>query len=124
MGTSNITLLLLCHCPLQVVYRRKCSTAEAISLTLHSTLEYVVSKDTYIGFLFIDYTSAFYTIIPTKLISIIPGLGLGPSLCDWNLGSLTQNPQSVRIDNSTSSTIILNTGIPQGYAPSPRLYSL
>jgi len=98
-------------------YSSQCSTAEVISLALHSTMVSVDSKDTYIGLLFTDYSSAFHTINPTKLISILSGLGLGPSLCDWILDSRTKSPQSVRIDNRNSSTIILNTGVPKGYAP-------
>ncbi|KAK3563855.1 hypothetical protein QTP86_002722 [Hemibagrus guttatus] len=37
---------------------------------------------------------------------------------------LTNRPQSVSLGNHISSTLILNTGIPQGCVPSPLLYSL
>ncbi|KAK3547017.1 hypothetical protein QTP86_008809 [Hemibagrus guttatus] len=37
---------------------------------------------------------------------------------------LTNRPQSVRSGNHTSSTLILNTGVPQGCVLSPLLYSL
>ena len=105
-------------------YRRNRSTADAISLALHSTLEYLDNKDTYVRFLFIDYSSAFSTIIPTKLISKLYVLEIGSSLCDWILNFLTHRPQSVRIGNNTSSMIILNTGAPQGCVLSSLLYSL
>ena len=59
-----------------------------------------------------------------KLSSKLHGLGLGTSLCDWILNFLTHKPQSVRIGNNTSSTIILNTDAQQGCVLSPLLYSL
>ena len=108
--------------PLQFAYNR--SIADTISLALHSTLEHWDNKDIYVRLLFIDYSSAFNTIIPTKLISKLRGLGLGTSLCDWILNFLSHRPQSVRIGNNVSSTINLNTGAPQGCVLSPLLYSL
>ena len=64
--------------------------------------------------LFIDYSSAFNTIVPSKLITKLRTLGLntdGP-------------PQVVRVGNNTSATLILNTGAPQGCVLSLLLYSL
>ena len=98
--------------PLQFAYRRNRSTADAVSRALHSTLEHLDNKETYVRLLFIDYSSAFNTSIPMKLIFKLRGLGLGTSLCDWILNFLTHRPQSVRIGNTTTSTMILNTGAP------------
>ena len=42
--------------------------------------------------LFIDYSSAFNTIVPTKLNIKLEALGLNPSLCNWLLGFLTGRP--------------------------------
>ena len=69
-----------CLDPLQFGYHRNRSTA--ISLALHSTLEQLDNKDTYVRLLLIDYSSVFNTIIPMKLISKLRGLDLGTSLCD------------------------------------------
>ena len=74
--------------------------------------------------LFIDFSSAFNTIIPSKLITKLSELGINTSLCNWILDFLTNRPQSVRLDNHTSSTITLNTGVPQGCVLSPFLHSL
>ena len=74
--------------------------------------------------LFIDYSSAFNTIVPTKLITKLRILGLNTSLCNWILDFLTGCPQVVRVGNNTSATLILNTGAPQGCVLSPLLYSL
>jgi hypothetical protein len=61
--------------------------------------------------LFIDYSSAFNTIVPSKLITI---LGLNTSLCNWIQDFLKGCPQVVSVGSNTSATLILNTEAPQG----------
>lgn len=73
--------------------------------------------------LFVDYSSAFNTVIPYKLVQKLSNLGFGSSLCSWILDFLSNRPQSVRMGEHTSSTLILNTGTPQGCVLSPILYS-
>jgi hypothetical protein len=74
--------------------------------------------------LFIDYSSAFNTIVPTKLVTKLRTLELNTSLCNWILDFLTGLPQVVRLGNNTYATLILNSGAPQGCVLSPFLYSL
>ncbi|KAK1797998.1 hypothetical protein P4O66_000755 [Electrophorus voltai] len=74
--------------------------------------------------LFVDYSSAFNTIIPSLLTTKLGDLGLHTSLCDWISNFLTERPQSVRVGNCASSTLTLSTGAPQGCVLSPLLYSL
>ena len=64
--------------------------------------------------LFIDYSSAFNTIVLSKLIIKLRTLGLNISLCNWILDFLAGHPQVVRVGNNTSGTLILNTGAPHG----------
>ena len=64
--------------------------------------------------LFIDYSSVFNTIVPTKLITKLRNLGLNTCLCNWILDVLKGRTQVVRVGNNTSATLILNTGVPQG----------
>ena len=47
--------------------------------------------------LFIDYSSAFNTIVTSKLIIKLEALGLNPSLCHWVLDFLTGRPQVVKV---------------------------
>ena len=74
--------------------------------------------------LFIDYSSAFNTVLPTKLAEKLLILGLTPSLCSWVLDFLTDRPQTVRVGTRTSGTRTVSTGTPQGYVLGPLLYTL
>jgi hypothetical protein len=67
--------------------------------------------------LFINNSSVFNTIVPSKLLTRT--LGLNTSLCNWILDFLTGRPQVVRVGNNTSAMLILNTGAPQGCVLSP-----
>ena len=74
--------------------------------------------------LFIDYSTAFNTIVPSKFIIKLEALGLSPSLCNWVLDFMTGQPQVEKVGNNISTSLILNTGAPQGCVLSPLLYSL
>ncbi len=110
--------------PLQFAYRPNRSTDDAISSTLHLALTHLENKDSYVRMLFIDFSSAFNTIIPQQLINKLNLLGLNNSLCNWILDFLTGKPQSVRVGHNTSSTTTLSTGAPQGCVLSPLLFTL
>ncbi len=111
--------------PLQFAYRPNRSADDAISQVLHSSLTHIDSKNgNYVRLLFIDYSSAFNTIVPTKLAVKLSDLGLNTSLCDWIQDFLTARPQVVKVGQFTSNSITLNIGAPQGCVLSPLLYSL
>ena len=93
---------------------------------LYSTLPFHTwtKRNTYVRMLIIDYSSAFNTIVSSKLITKLRTLGLSTSIFNWTLDFLTGHPQVVRVGNNTSATLILNTGVSQGCLLSPLLYSL
>ncbi len=105
--------------PFQFAYRSNRSTDDAIATALHPALTHLDKKDSYVRMLFIDFSSAFNTIIPQQLTHKLVQLGLNTSLCNWLLDFLTGRPQAVRVGINTSSTITLNTGAPQGCVLSP-----
>ena len=72
--------------------------------------------------LFVDYSSAFNTIVPSKLLIKLETLGLDPALCNWVLDFLMGRPQVVKVGN-ISTPLIHNTGAPQWCVLSPLLYS-
>ncbi|KAI5612709.1 hypothetical protein C0J50_4441 [Silurus asotus] len=110
--------------PMQFAYLPNRSTDDAISTTLHLALTHLDKKDFYVRMLFIDFSSAFNTIISQHLIEKLSLLGLNTSLCNWILDFLSGRPQSVRIGNIISSTTTLSTGAPQGCVLCPLLFTL
>ena len=95
---------------LQFAYRPNRSIDDAISIALHTAPCHLDKRKKYVRILFIDYSSTFNTILPSKLINKLRTLGLNTSLCNWSLNFLTGRPQVVRVGNNTSATLILNTG--------------
>ncbi len=111
--------------PLQFAYRPNRSTDDAISHVLHSSLTHIDRKNgNYVRLLFIDYSSAFNTIVPIKLAFKLTDLGLNSSLCVRIQNFLTGRPQVVKVGQFTSKPITLNVRAPQGCVLSPLLYSL
>ena len=100
--------------PLQFAYCPNISTDDAISIALHTALSHLEKRNTYARMLFIDYSSAFNNIVPSKLITKLKTLGLNTPLCNWILDFMTGRPQVVRVCNNTSAMLILNTGDAQG----------
>ncbi|XP_051539932.1 uncharacterized protein LOC127432650 [Myxocyprinus asiaticus] len=70
---------------LQFAYCNNCSTDDAIASTLHTALSHLEKRNTYVRMLFVDYSSAFNTIVPSKLDVKLQDLGLNSSLCSWIL---------------------------------------
>ena len=110
--------------PYQFAYRANRSTEDAIATALHSTLNHLEKKGSYARLLFVDYSSAFNTIIPDRLVSKLSELGVSSSICLWIKNFLTDRPQRVKMGRHTSSSLNLSTGSPQGCVLSPLLYSL
>ena len=95
--------------PFQFANRTNRSKDYAISIALHTAFSYLDKRITYVRMLFIDNSSAFNTIEPSKLMT---KLRLNTSLCNWILDFLAGCPQVVRIGNT--ATPILNNGGPSG----------
>jgi len=72
----------------------------------------------------VDYSSAFNTILPSRLFHKMTNLGLDHNICRWIKDFLTNRPQSVKMGPHHSSFLSLSTGVPQGCVLSPFLYSL
>ncbi|KAK1786847.1 hypothetical protein P4O66_017229, partial [Electrophorus voltai] len=98
--------------PLQFMYHSNRSTDDAISTTLHLALTHLDKKGTYVRMLFIDFSSAFNTILPQHLIGKLSLLGLNTSLCNWILDFLTAMHSSnhiIKFADDTTVVGLINT---------------
>lgn len=113
--------LVLCHIRVsipptldqfQFAYKLKTSTEDAVSTDIHKALSHLEHQQSYVRMLFIDYSSAFNTILPEVLIVKLAQLGLTPNICSWVKDFLRNRSQQVKIGPHTSSTITVNTATP------------
>ena len=95
--------------PFQFAYWPNHSTEDAISTALHVSLAHLEENNTNFWMLFLDFSSAFNTIIPQWLVD---KLGFSTPLCNWLLDFLTGRPQLVQVSQNTPSVITLSTGFP------------
>lgn len=106
--------------PHQFAYK----TNRSISTALPTALHHLENPGTSVRMLFVDFSSAFNTIIPNILIAKFVDLDFPPTTCAWIKDFLTDHPQSVRIGKRSSSILMLSTGFPQGCVLSPLLYTI
>ncbi len=74
--------------------------------------------------LFVDFSSAFNTIIPDTPQNKLKQLSVPTSICQWITSFLTDRLQLVRLEKFSSSTRMISTGAPQGCVLSPLVFSL
>ncbi|KAK2185364.1 hypothetical protein NP493_239g07020 [Ridgeia piscesae] len=108
----------------QFAYRNNRPVDDAVALGLFYILQHLDSPNTYARILFVDFSSAFNTIMPSKLFDKIQSLSIPQSICLWILDFLLNRPQVVKIGDNLSSSVTLSTGTPQGCVLSPMLYSV
>ncbi len=69
--------------PLQFAYRANRSVDDAVNMGIHYVLHYLDRQGTYVRILFVDFSSAFNTIIPYRLTSKLTQISMPTSVCQW-----------------------------------------
>ncbi|KAK3507174.1 hypothetical protein QTP70_009517 [Hemibagrus guttatus] len=110
--------------PLQFAYRANRSVDDAVNMALHFILQHLDSPGSYASILFVDFSSAFNTIIPALLRDKLFQLNVPDSMCSWITDFLTDRRQFVRLGTHVSDLQHISTGSPQGCVLSPLLFSL
>ncbi|KAK3546757.1 hypothetical protein QTP70_035027 [Hemibagrus guttatus] len=110
--------------PLQFAYRANRSVDDAVNMGLHFILQHLDKSGTYVRLLFVDFSSAFNTIIPTLLQTKLTQLSVPSSICQWITSFLTDRHQLVKLGKFKSNSHTTSTGTPQGCVLSPLLFSL
>ena len=105
--------------PFQFAYQANRAVEDAVSLGLHFILQHLEKPKSYARVLFVDYSSAFNTIIPHKLFQKLCDMNVHPSICHWVIDFLLDRPQVVKIQGLLSKSVTLNTGTPKGCVLSP-----
>ncbi|KAI2646303.1 putative RNA-directed DNA polymerase from transposon BS [Labeo rohita] len=106
--------------PLQFAYRANRSVDDAVNMGLHYILQHLDKPGTYARILFVDFSSAFNTIIPDILQNKLSQLSVPTSICQWITSFLTDRQQLVRLGKLRT----ISTGAPQSCVLSPLLFSL
>ena len=110
--------------PHQFAYRENRSVEDAVSLALYHVLKHLDTPKSYARLLFIDFSSAFNTIIPCKLAEKLVSLNVDKQVIQWISSFLVDRPQRVKIGQFMSESRVLSTGAPQGCVLSPLLFTL
>uniref|UniRef100_A0A3B4GQJ3 Reverse transcriptase domain-containing protein n=1 Tax=Pundamilia nyererei TaxID=303518 RepID=A0A3B4GQJ3_9CICH len=110
--------------PLQFAYRANRSVDDAINMALHFILQHLDSPGTYARILFVDFRSAFNTILPDHLRDKLSQMNVPDPICRWITDFLTDRKQHVRLGKNVSDSRTISTGSPQGCVLSPLLFSL
>ncbi|KAK3508055.1 hypothetical protein QTP70_011851, partial [Hemibagrus guttatus] len=110
--------------PLLFAYRANRSVDDAVNMALHFILQHLDSPGSYARILFVDFSSAFNTIIPALLRDKLFQLNVPDSMCSWITDFLTDRRQFVRLGTHVSDLQHISTGSPQGCVLSPLLFSL
>ncbi|KAL0190936.1 hypothetical protein M9458_013634 [Cirrhinus mrigala] len=105
----------------QFAYRANRSVDDAVNMALHYILQHLDRTGNYARILFVDFSSAFNTIMPDLLSDKLTQLSVPTSICQWIISFLTDRQQLVRLGKLTSRTITTSTGAPQGCDPSVKL---
>ncbi len=94
--------------PLQFAYRANRSVDDAVNMGLHYILQHLDKSGTYVRILFVDFSSAFNTIIPTFLQTKLTQLSVPSSICQWITSFLTDRQQLVRMGKFMSNSRSIN----------------
>ena len=109
---------------LQFAYRANRSTEDAVNMALHHVLQHLDTTGNYARILFVDFSSAFNTILPSTLEHQLSLLQVPASTCRWITDFLTNRSQRVKLGKNISGSRSTSTGSPQGCVLSPLLFSL
>ena len=111
--------------PLQFAYRSGRGVDDALTYLLHIIIKHLEQTKSYVRVLYIDFSSAFNTIVPEVLIEKLHHvMKVNPYLSLWIGDFMSNRSQRVRLGEVFSDSRTLNVGAPQGCVLSPILFTL
>jgi hypothetical protein len=108
----------------QFAYKSNRGVGDAILCVTDLLMGHIDKKaGNYCRRLFIDFSSAFNTLVPNKLMECLDSLHADQDVMGWIASFLCPRRQYVTYNNETSSTITTLIGTPQGSVISPYLFT-
>lgn len=102
-------------------FRIKHSCETALQLTI-ANWNNKIDNDQYVVAVFLDFKRAFETIDRNILIEKFKYYGMGGSVLEWFKNYLTNRSQCTKINDTVSSSMLVNVGVPQGSVLGPLLF--
>ena len=109
---------------MQFAYRENRGVEDVVLVFLHKLYSHLDTMRTYIRSLFIDFLSAFNTLIPHLLIRKLTQMNVHPQLVLIVHNFLLNRFQQVKVGHIVLNVCSINTGVPQGCVLSPVLLSI
>jgi hypothetical protein len=110
--------------PLQFAYKAKRSTADARNILQQTIIDHAERANSYSRVLFLDYSSAFNTLISSLLSDRLRTMGVCETLVPMINCFLSNTQQYVSMSDHVSDRCTTNTGVPQGCVLSPLLFTI
>ncbi|XDV21520.1 hypothetical protein PO909_026611 [Leuciscus waleckii] len=132
-GPDGISALLLkscaeeltvAWCPIFQQSRPGRSTEDAVNTVTYFITKHLENPKAYARLLFVDFSSAFNTVQPHRLIQKLKMFNVNSFLIKWYLSFLTNRTQQVRVNHTLSELKHISIGVPQGCVSSPILFTL
>ena len=109
--------------PYQFAYSDGRGTDDALTSTTHFILKHLENPSAYARLMFVDFSSAFNTILPQIMLQKLKQMDVNPYLIRWYHSFLTERQQQVKVNSTLSDTQVISTGAPQGCVSSPLLFT-
>ena len=109
----------------QFAYKKGVSCTDAILTLVHDIVSGLNCKDTTVAkVLFLDFSSAFNTVLPNYLLYDLINFGIEPWLTHWLANFLQGWSRQVKIEKGLSDTSDIQIGVPQGGPLSALLFTM